>query len=211
MSPRFATTVLRSVFLVGLTFACRHASGSRDDLAARLRAAGDAGFGVDSVTPQPASPEDIHIFDPYIGRFQSKQFHDAQRGTDLRYLVEYAWFDSTHAIVRFSVSTLYLDDGTRTVNAEGFYGYDPFAGRLYTFGAFSSGLTGFGAVGEFDRTTGRRVTWARSRGQDGVTTWVRDAFELVDPDTWTDVTSIRRSDGGDWRVVYRDRFTRIRE
>ncbi|MGE0353088.1 MAG: hypothetical protein AB7I33_00675 [Gemmatimonadales bacterium] len=165
-------------------------------------------FGTDS-TPQPATADDIHIFDPYIGRFQSMRWHDPDLDKDLHYLVEYRWFDSTRSVVRFKVSTEYLDGSQGVSNAAGFYGYDPFNGRLYTFGVFSSGVTGFGAVGAFDRTTGSRVTWARSKGPDGVTTWVRDAFRMMNPDTWTDETSIRREGSEAWQVVYRDTFTRM--
>ena len=135
--------------------------------------------------------------------------HDEAVGKDFHYIVEYSWFDTAHTIVKFTVSTLYVGDERASVNADGFYGYDPFNQRLYTFGAFASGMTGFGAVGSFDRGTGKRITWARSQGPDGVTTYVRDSFESVDADTWTDVTSIWRSDGDGWRVVYRDTFTRI--
>lgn len=166
-------------------------------------------FGTDS-TPRPARAEDIHVFDPYIGQFQSMRWHDPDLGKDLLYRVEYSWFDSSRSIVRFRVSTEYLDGSTTLTNAEGFYGYDPFNRRLYTFGVFGSGMTGFGAVGSFDRTTGHRVTWARSKGPDGVTTWVRDAFRMMDPDSWTDETSIRREGTDDWLVVYRDTFTRVR-
>jgi len=170
-------------------------------------AAGD--FGADTLIPRHAAPEDIHVFDPYIGRFRSRLHHDSDLGRDLHYVVEYAWFDSTESIVRFSVSTAYVAGGDSTVNAAGFYGYDPFAQRLYVFGVFGGGMTGFGAVGVFDRGSGRRETWARSRGPDGVTTHVKDLFELVDGDTWSDVTSVRRGPEGPWQVVYRDTFVRI--
>jgi len=158
-------------------------------------------------TPQAATAKDMQVFEPYIGRFRSRAFHDDDRGLDLHYFVEYRWVDSAHSVVRFRVWTRYAD-GTEVPGAEGYYGYDPFHDRLYVLGVFA-GTTGFGAVGEFDPSTRRRVTWARSWGADGVTTYVRDAFEVVDGDRFNDVTLVRRGEDGPWQVVYRDTFTRV--
>ncbi len=157
---------------------------------------------------QIASAEDMRVFDPYIGRFRSKTMRDEQRSTVFHYFVEYRWFDADTTIVRFRVSTVYADDGSEVVNAEGFYGHDPFEQHIYALAAFPWGVTGFGAVGEFDRTTHRRVTWARSM-TDRVVTHVRDVFEVVDANTWTDVTWIRTGPEDEWRIVYQDTFTRV--
>jgi hypothetical protein len=161
------------------------------------------------MSPQRATADDMHVFDPYIGRFRSKTFHDDASGKAFHYVVEYRWFGAQQSIVEFTVSTAV--EGKQTLNARGFYGYDPFNQRLYATAAFSSGVSGFGSVGEFDRKTRRRVTWARSRGPDGPTTYVRDAFEVVDENAWKDVTSVREGEQGEWRVVYEDTFTRIQE
>lgn len=161
--------------------------------------------------PQRATPDDIHVFDPYVGRFTSKQLRDEESGKTFHYVAEYAWFDTNHAIVKFTISVVNEASGMQAITAQGFYGYDPFEERLYVFGAFTTGSSGFGSVGEFDRKTHRRVTWARSKAPDGTTIHVRDSFEIVDFDTWQDVTSIQQGDDGPWKVVYEDTFTRIRE
>jgi hypothetical protein len=162
----------------------------------------------DRDTFQIATSEDMRVFDPYIGRFQSKTFTDDTGGTSFHYVVEYAWFDSGHRIVRFTVKTVLPDAGREIPGGEGFYGFDPFNARLYAFGFFPGGVTGFGAVAEFDLETHRRVTRARSQGPDGVATEVRDEFEVVDADTWKNRTSVRRA-GGEWQVVYEDTFKRV--
>lgn len=162
-------------------------------------------------TPQSATRDDIHVFDPYIGRFRSKTLRDEPSGQALYYVAEYAWFDANRSIVKFTISVVNESSGDESINGQGFYGYDPFNERLYVLGAFTFGSTGFGCVGEFDRHTHRRVTWARSQGPDGATIHVRDAFQVVDGNTWKDVTSMKRGEGGEWQVVYEDTFTRIGE
>lgn len=160
--------------------------------------------------PQHATPDDVHVFDPYIGRFESKQFRDEESGETFHYIAQYEWFDSKHSIVRFTISMVTESSKQESTIGQGFYGFDPFEERLYVFGAFASGSSGFGSVGEFDRKTHHRVTWARSKGPDGRTIHVRDSFELVDQDRWKNVTSIRAGDDDEWTVVYEDTFTRIR-
>ncbi len=161
--------------------------------------------------PQHAVPDDIHIFDPYIGRFRSMQFHDDKTGTPFHYIAEYAWFDRNHSIVQFTISVVNETSGKQATTAQGFYGYDPFQERLHVFGAFTSGRTGYGSVGEFDRENNRRVTWVRSKAADGATIDVRDSAQMQDADTWKSVTKTRKGADGDWKVVYEDTFTRIRE
>lgn len=173
--------------------------------------ASQSGTTASQPSPQRASADDVRVLDPYIGRFRSKTFRDQESGKTLHYVVEYEWFDANRSIAKFTVSTVVDGTGKETINGQGFYGYDPFEERLYVFGAFTSGMSGFGSVGELDRRTHRRVTWARSRNPAGVTVYVRDAFEVVDQDTWKDVTSIREGETGEWKVVYTDTFTRIEE
>ena len=168
-----------------------------------------AGWAAWGGAPQTAEPEDIRVFEPYIGRFRSPTRQDPNRGA-IYFAVHYRWFDTRRSIVHFRVTTVREDDGSETVNAEGFYGHDPFQGHLYAFGAFTWGATGFGAVGSFDPSTRARTTWARSISG-GEVTWVRDEFEIVDQDTWTDVTWTRTGEDGEWQKVYEDTFTRVHE
>jgi hypothetical protein len=167
--------------------------------------------GESAAAPQHATPDDVRVFDPYIGRFKSEQQRDEESGKTFHYIAEYAWFDQKRSIVKFTISVVNEASGKQAVTAQGFYGYDPFEERLFVFGAFATGSSGFGSVGEFDRKTHRRVTWARSKAPDGATIHVRDAFEPVDSDTWKDVTSVRQGDDGPWKVVYQDTFTRIED
>lgn len=179
------------------------ASGAADPPPAPEQSAGSGGE-----SPQHATADDMHVFDPYIGRFRSKTFEDEESGKTFHHVVEYRWFDALRSVVEFTVSTVVGEDAER-VNSRGFYGYDPFHEQLYVIAALTQGGSGFGTVGEFDRATRRRVTWARSRTPDGRTMHVRDAFEVVDENSWKDVTSVREGEEGEWRVVYRDTFTRI--
>jgi hypothetical protein len=157
---------------------------------------------------QPAQASDMQLFEPYIGTFQSRSFHDDEQNKDFHYLVEYRWFDAGHSIVKFSVRTVVPVDGKDVVNGEGYYGYDAFAGRLYAYAFFTAGMSGFGGVSEFDPKTHRRVTRAHSLGADGHATEVRDEFELVDAQTWKNTTYVSR-EGGPWQQVYSDTFTRL--
>ena len=197
-----------------LPLLCAHAASSCGPTPPRAAAGSDATAAGspawESVGSQHATPEDMHVFDPYIGRFAAAPFAEDVSGDTIHFEVEYAWFDGARTIVKLTVARVRDRDGAATPLTEGFYGYDPFHERIYAVAAFTWGETGFGTVGEFDRTTHRRVTRARSRDANGVTTEVRDAFEIVGADAWRNVTSVRSGDETAWRVVTDEVFTRIR-
>ena len=44
---------------------------------------------------------------------------------------------------------------------------------------------------------------------DGVVTYVRDGFQLVDADRWRNTTRIKAGDDSAWKVVSEDVYTRI--
>jgi hypothetical protein len=169
----------------------------------------DQAVTIDGVGIQTARAEDMRVFEPYIGRFRS-QTHEANKtGKPFHYVVEYRWFDRQHGIVKFAVSTVFPDEGREIPGGEGFYGFDPFASTLYACGFFPNGTSGFGAVSEFDHETSRRVTLTRSMGPDGTPVTVRDEFDLVDADRWSNKTWIRRA-GGDWQVMHEGTYSRVK-
>jgi hypothetical protein len=188
--------VFASVFAAGVTVAPLDAHSSSP-----VPTIGDA-------SPQHATADDLRLFDRYIGSFRSQvnKFDDGT--TEYFNKIVYTWFDHDKTIVKFTVATVIPSLDRVIVTAEGFYGYDPFDKRLYVFGAFTNGTTGWGSIGEFDRDTGVRVVWAQSVNADGVVTHVRDAFEPIDTDSWRNRTSIRLGDETDWNLVYEETFTR---
>lgn len=159
-------------------------------------------------TPQAATPDDIKIFEPYIGKFQSDTRVFDNSDTEYFFTVTYAWFDRDKTIVKYIVAMEIPAQDRVIVNAEGFYGYDPFNERLYVFGAFTRGMTGWGSVGRFDHETGARETWAKSKGPDGVVTHVRDTFERINDNEWRNVTFIRTENETTWRQVVEDHYKR---
>lgn len=189
-----------------LCVACSRSGGAPPDGSADQAA---VPTGWSEAGSQTATSDDIHIFDPYIGRFRTRPDTAASGAQASHFVVEYAWFDTGKTIVRFTVTSVDEATSSETILTEGFYGFDPFHDQLYTFAAFSWSATGFGSVGEFDRTTGHRVTWARSRNPDGTTTWVRDAFDVIDASSWRNVTSVRQSPQEAWKVVNDEVYVRI--
>ncbi len=161
-------------------------------------------------TFQKATPQDIHIFDAYIGKFRSNSQRNEQLGKNIYFIVEYAWFDQNKSIVKFRLSYVIEDENKELLNAEGFYGFDPFENKLFHTQVFTFGSTAFGGIQEFDLDTNRRVTRARSKGADGAVTDVRDVFEVIDENTWKNTTHIRQGDG-EWTQPFGDTFTRIVE
>jgi len=163
------------------------------------------------VIPQPASPADMKIFEPYIGTFRSenKRFDDSE--IEYHFTVSYHWFDQAKTIVKYVVAMEIPVQNRTIINSEGFYGYDPFNENLYVFGAFKRGMTGWGTVGKFDHETGARETWARSMDPDGVVTHVRDTFQRIDADHWANRTFIRSGDDTEWNLVVEDDYSRVTE
>lgn len=159
-------------------------------------------------SPQQATVDDVRLFDRYIGKFRSQWSKFDDGTTEYFNTVAYEWFDHEKTIVKFTVATVIPSMDRVIVTAEGFYGYDPFNKRLYVFGAFTNGTTGWGSIGEFNRDTGTRAVWAQSMDANGIVTYVRDEFQPIDADSWKNKTSIRQGDEGDWDVVYEETFTR---
>lgn len=161
--------------------------------------------------PQSAAPADMKIFEPYIGIFrsESKKFDDSD--VEYHFTVSYEWFDQARSIVKYTVAMEIPVQQRTIVNSEGFYGYDPFNENLYVFGAFTRGMTGWGTVGKFDHESGARETWAKSMNPEGVVTLVKDTFQLIDADHWSNKTFLRSGDAAEWRLVVEDVYTRVEE
>lgn len=171
-------------------------------------AAGDVPESKDAA-PQRATADDMRIMAPYIGEFRSSTHTFDDGKTEHHFIIRYEWFDGPRTIVKFTVSMVIPSQDRVIVNAEGFYGFDPFHDQLYVFGAFSHGMSGWGSVCEFNHQTGARTVCARSKGADGVVSYVRDAFERVDENTWKNRTSVREGEDGEWKLVYEDTYARV--
>jgi len=159
--------------------------------------------------PPPATAEDMRIMDRYVGLFRSAtQVFDDGR-TEYHHLLRYEWFDRGETIVKFTISMAIPSQDRVLTTGEGFYGYDAVEKRIYVFGAFSHGASGWGTLCELDHATGARTVCARTSEPDGSFTHVRDSFEIVDADTWKNTTRARKSEDDDWAVVYEGRYTRV--
>jgi len=163
----------------------------------------------DDLSPQAATPEDMRIFEPYIGSFrsESKPFDNSE--VEYHFTISYQWFDKPKSIVKYVVAMEIPAQERTLVLSEGFYGYDPFNQQLYVFGAFTRGQSGWGTVGLFDHANGRRETWARSMTPDGKVVHVRDTFERLDDNHWNNKTYVRQGEEPDWKVVSEDHYTRV--
>ncbi len=155
-----------------------------------------------------AEPADIRILAPYIGKFRSaaQRFDDGK--TEYYYTIEYRWFDRPQTIVQFTVATVIPSQDRVIVNAEGFYGFDPFHDQLYVFAAFAHGVSGWGSICEANPETGARTVCARSMS-DGVVTEVRDGFEMLDADRWRNRTLVRTDGQAEWTLAHEAVYTRV--
>ena len=163
---------------------------------------------MDKVQFQKADADDIHIFDPYIGKFRSNTSHNDQIDKDIHFIVEYSWFDQQKTIVKFRLTFVIEEDNKELPNAEGFYWVDPFENRIRHMAAYNFGMSASGGILEFDRDANTRSTRVRSKGPDGVVTNVRDMFEIIDENSWKNTTFIKR-DEGEWEQAFSDIYTRI--
>lgn len=158
---------------------------------------------------QPANIEDMNIMKPYIGTFRgsTQVFDDGE--TEYYFSVDYRWWGDGEQLVKYTVSMVIPSQDRTLVRSEGYYGFDPFTNRIYVFGVFSGGMTGRGFMGEFDAEAGTREVWARSMDAQGVVNWVKDGFEMVDPDRWRNRTMLLRGDDAEWMQVHEDVYTRV--
>lgn len=156
-----------------------------------------------------AGAQDMGIMAPYIGTFRgsTKVFDDGE--TEYYFAVRYEWWSPEQTIVKFTVSMVIPSQERSLVRSEGYYGFDPFEGRLLVFGVFTGGMMGRGFVGSFDHNAGTHEVWARSMDAEGVVTWVRDGFELIDEDHWRNRTLMRRGDQTHWQQVHEDTYSRL--
>ena len=158
---------------------------------------------------QTATQDDLEIKAPFIGSFRgsTRQFDDGE--TEYHFVLNYDWWDAEKNFVKFTVSMVIPSQDRTLLRSEGFYGFDRFSERLYVFGVFSGGMTGEGFIGQFDEQAGTHEIWARSVDQEGVVTWVRDRFEIIDADHWRNQTLMRRGDEPEFQEVHQDTYTRL--
>jgi hypothetical protein len=160
---------------------------------------------------QSATPEDLRIKAPFIGTFRGSTnvFDDSE--TEYHFELTYEWWGGEQNIVKYTVAMVIPSQDRRRVQSEGFYGFDPFSDRMYVFGVFSGGMSGRGFIGQFDHDAGTHEIWARSMDAEGVVTWVRDGFEVIDKDQWRNRTLMRRGEETEWQEVHGDTYTRVAE
>ena len=158
---------------------------------------------------QSASPEDLEIKAPFIGSFRgsSDVFDDGK--TEFYFVLRYDWWDKDRSFVKYTVSMVIPSQDRSLLRSEGIYGFDRSQQRLYVFGIFSGGMTGRGFIGQFDKSAGTHEIWASSVGPDGVVTWVKDSFEVIDEDHWRNRTLMRRGEETEWRQAHEDTYTRM--
>lgn len=162
----------------------------------------------DQVEWQSAEPADIHVMDPYIGTFRSET-RSRNDGTEFYFTVSYAWYDAGQTLVKTTIRMVIPETGEERLIGDGFYGYDAFAGRIFSHVFFSRGTAAHGWISDFDPGPSlRRVVRLRSRDQDNVTTEVRDTFWLIDEDRWINETFLS-VDGGPWRKISSGVYTRV--
>lgn len=157
----------------------------------------------------PVTAQDMKIMERYIGEFRSatQLFDDGK--TEYHHLLKYQWFDRAKTVVKFTISMAIPSQERVLTIGEGFYGYDAVDKRMYVFGVFSHGASGWGTICEFDHDTGARTVCVRSSETDGSVTHVRDSFEIVDADHWKNSTRARKGESGDWELVYEGSYTRV--
>lgn len=158
--------------------------------------------------PQMATAEDMALFQPYIGRFRSEDriFDDSE----IRYHfeVDYAWYDRLRSIVRYELAMVIPEQERRREVGSGFYYLDRVNNRIGVFGAFPDGRVGSGTMGAFDRATSARTVWVNGVGPDGSITQVHDHFEVIDEDSWRNVTHIRQGEG-EWQQISSGVYSRV--
>ncbi|MDX1556691.1 MAG: hypothetical protein R3212_11740, partial [Xanthomonadales bacterium] len=169
----------------------------------------DDGFNDVFGVVQPATPQDLEIKGPFIGQFRgsTRVFDDGE--TEYHFVLHYDWWDQEKSVVKYTVNMVIPSQDRSLLRSEGFYGFDRFTGQLMVFGVFSGGMIGQGYIGQFDHQAGTHEIWARSMDAEGVVTWVRDGFEVIDENRWRNRTMMRRGEETGWQEVHQDTYTRI--
>ena len=176
-------------------------------LSSPLRAQDEIALPAANATPRSATADDMTLFEPYIGRFRSDD-KTADNGTVFHYEIDYDWYDRNHSIVSYALTVVVPANAVRRHIGSGYYYLDRVNGRIGVFGVFPDGRVGNGTMGEFDPETSTRAVWVTGVAPDGTQTQVHDRFEIIDENSWSNVTHIRR-DGGDWQQMGSDTYTRI--
>lgn len=166
----------------------------------------------DESAPQRATAADMQmLFAPIIGVFRSPDYLYDDGKTEHHFRISYEWFNPEKTVVKFTVVTVIPSLSRTITSSEGFYWFDPVRRRIAVFGAFARGTIGTGAIGQFDHMSRKHSIWATTTEADGTVTHVRDAFEVIDGNSWRNVTTVRSGDDEEWKVVHEGTYNRVQE
>ena len=166
----------------------------------------------ENAVPQSAVAEDMALFEPYIGLFRSQDYTRQSDGARFHFTIDYSWYDVAKSIVAYRIEMVIEGDDMVREIGEGFYFFDRIESRIGVIGMFRDGRSGRGHMGEFDRRTHARTVWVTGTSPRQPPIEVRDSFELIDENSWRNVTRI--SSGGEaaeWRVISDSVYTRIEQ
>ncbi len=161
-----------------------------------------------TIKGQLASPEDMRIFQPYVGTWKGKSFTTTD-GRSLHFLVIYSWYDRSESIIHLRIKQVDEDKNESIQSIEGYYGYDPINKWLYHYGFSVVGGTGFGAVLNFDHATKNRSTTIVGMNPNGKPLQIRDQFTFLDENTFENKSYSWKE--GSWKLVNEGVYKRSKE
>lgn len=177
--------------------------------AARVQTKAAVEAPISEQAPSRATAEDMALFVPYIGRFRSESYNDGNEGR-FYFVIDYRWYDTRKRIVAYTLEQIFLDKQESRAVGDGFYCYDSLNQKIGVFGAFPDGRTGSDTMGRFDRNNHSRTVWIVGTAPDRPPVEVRDHFEIIDGNSWRNITRIRPKGSKEpWREISNDVYTRI--
>jgi len=174
-----------------------HAEDAEDKLSAPF----------EKMTWQTAAATDMALFERFIGRFASDDKVSAN-GAEYRFIINYDWYDDKKTVVKFTLEIEFPEQEDIRPIGEGYYRFDPLAGRIEVLGVFRDGRSGAGFMTPFDVETGSREVRIRTALPGGDAGEVRDTFWVIDQDSWGNRTFMRSGDAP-WRQVSEEVYRRV--
>ncbi|MEP5613431.1 MAG: hypothetical protein ABJP45_14360 [Cyclobacteriaceae bacterium] len=162
------------------------------------------------VVGQDASPEDMRMFDSFIGTWKGKSFK-SRDDRNLHFLIEYEWFDRTKTICGLKIIQVNEDDGNTIQTMQGYYGFDPRQKRIFHYIFSATGGTGFGTLLEFDAKNGSRANAMVARmNQASDLQQMRDRFRLIDEESFENKAYVWQPDSKEWKMMNQGIYKKIK-